>query len=509
MNAREIVLGTGIFVLFLMAPALAQEPAPKEEMEKSKIARYEKKSVSYFKTYYSVPMNNNEKNVIEPAIRKAVELGRFDYNQVLIEVDNINELAGLVAQYVDQVKVDRAKAQGREDYRFKDTLVTGTDLERIINSAYIYVPSVDKYRMERVTRDVHDKKTGKTVKKKYWVATVGASVAFYHIIPEYVDGALENVRLALLKTVEATTEMEKEITILRPDAKARWQAFEDAVNNQFIGVGRKLQIEVRRIPQFKLSAQVASSTWNSIEFEFGKQSDVSIDHGYKVYEEVEGKGKQYIGYVKVRKVGNEEESTMSRAQKIIEKSRIEAGTELQEYPQLLANVYVRTGVLPLKVENVPGLEDSSLGFGLVGGLEYNLGRFAGIPEFWANAEGQIGFGSEMFYYGADGGIVKKFYLRRLALRLGARIGWSRVTWDTSTLEIGPDEVLQDQIGVSGFGGLELILSPVVSLTSEIGYRVYSSRDEWEYEGTTYRMYDDEGEVSSSGLVMTFGILGMF
>ena len=512
MNAREIVLGTGIFVLFLMAPALAQEPAPKEEMEKSKIARYEKKSVSYFKTYYSVPMNNNEKNVIEPAIRKAVELGRFDYNQVLIEVDNINELAGLVAQYVDQIKVDRAKAQGREDYRFKDTLVTGADLERIINSAYIYVPSVDKFEMHRVTKDVHDKKTGKTEKKKYWVATVGASVTFYHIIPEYVEGQLDDVRLALLKTVEATTEMEKEITVLRPDPKAKWQAFEGAVNNQFVGVARKIQIEVRRIAQFKLSAQVASSTWNSIEFEFGKESDVSVDHGYKVFEEVEGKGKQYIGYVKVRKAGDESENEMSRAQKIIEKSKIEAGTELQEYPQLLVNAYFRTGALPLKFENiisVPEIEDSSLGFGLVGGLEYNLGRFVGFSEFWANVEGQIALGgNSLYYYGVEGGLVKKFYLRRLAFRLGARVGWSRLTWDLSDTWVG-SEAIQDQIGVSGVSGLELVLSPAAALTAELGYRVYASGAEWEYEGATVLTLGDEEDVSASGLVLTVGIIGMF
>jgi hypothetical protein len=502
----KTILSAVVALIFLaLGPALAQQGATKEESEKGKIGKYERKSISYFKTYYQVQMDQRHREVTEKGIRGAVELGRFDYNEIPIEVENINDLAQLIAKYVDQVKLDRAKAQGREDYRFKEKLVTGADLERIINSAYIYTPTVTKFQMERISKTVHDKLTGQTSTKNYWKATVGADVVFYHVVPQFVNGQIDSVQLSVLKTISQESTQDKEINILNPEEKAKWGAFDSAVNNPFLGLARQIQVELRKIEEFQLTAQVQSSGWNYIEFEFGRQSDVELDAGYKVYEEVQGKGKTYIGYTKVRRVGDEKAQppVSSRAQKIIQKDTIEAGTELKEYPQLLVNGYLRFGLFPF--ENVDA-GDSSFAYGPLLGLEYDVARFVGISELWLRAEGHLGIkpgdNSDIFYfYGGEAGIVKKFYLRRLGLEIGAKGGYSRMTWSSAS-----DDAYQNQYGLTGFGGLELIITTGLSLTGEAGYRIFTYSD-WMNEGAT--VTGPGYDVKTTGLIMNFGVMGMF
>jgi hypothetical protein len=499
----KIIAGMAVLLVSLsVSPLPAQQGATKEESEKGKIGKYERKSISYFKTYYQVQMDQRHQEVTEKGIRGAVELGRFDYNAIPIEVENINDLAQLIAKYVDQVKLDRAKAQGREDYRFKEKLVTGADLERIINSAYIYTPTVTKFKMERTSKTVHDSKTGQNTTKNYWNATVGADVTFYHVTPQYVNGQIDSVQLSVLKIISKEATQDKEITILNPEEKAKWGAFDSAVNNPFLGLARQLQVELRTIPEFQLTAQVQSSGWNSVEFEFGKQSDVELDAGYKVYEEVAGKGKTYIGYAKVRRVGDEKSQppVSSRAQKIISKEKIEAGTELKEYPQLLVNGYLRFGLLPIDQSDL-NADAGSMAYGPVAGLELDLARFIAISELWFSAEGYYAMASDASFYGAEGGLVKKFYLRRLALDLGVRGGWSRVT---RADEIN-DGYMQDQFGVTPYGGLELLLAPWLSVTGQVGFRLYTGGTEWEKEGDSRSL----SEVTTTGPAITFGINGMF
>ena len=503
MKFKSIASGAMILVLFSLGPVRAQEGATKEEAEKGKIGKYERKSISYFKTYYQVQMDQRHQEVTEKGIRGAVELGRFDYNAIPIEVENINDLAQLIAKYVDQVKLDRAKAQGREDYRFKEKLVTGADLERIINSAYIYTPTVTKFQMERLSKTVHDKMTGKTTTNNYWQATVGAEVVFYHVTPVYVNGQIDNVQLSVLKTISQESTQDKEINILNPEDKAKWGAFDSAVNNPFLGLARQIQVELRKITEFQLTAQVQSSGWNSIEFEFGKQSDVELDAGYKAYEEVAGQGQKYIGYAKVRRVGDEKAQPprSSRAQKIIQKDTIEAGTQLKEYPQLLVNGYLRFGLLPIDQSELEA-GAGSMAYGPIGGLELDLARFINVSELWFTAEGYIAVAGDAYFYGAEGGFVKKFYLRRLALDLGVRGGWSRLTLADGGSN---DGYMQNQYGITPYGGLELLLAPWLSITGQVGFRVYTHSDEWQYEGNS----SPGPKVTTMGPAITFGFSGMF
>jgi len=497
-----------------MGPVWAQQGGTKEELEKGKIGKYERKSISYFQTYYQVSMDRKHQEVIERGIRGAVEQGRFDYNAIPIDVDNINDLAQVIARYVDQVKLDRAKAQAREDYRFKEKLVTGADLERIINSAYIYIPILTKY------------KEGKIVT---WTGTclgvtVGAQVTFYHIKPLYVNGQLDDVQIAVLKTIVAESskcQSEAKVVVngkvIRGEPENRWNAFESAVNGPFTGLARKIQVTLRKIPEFQLAAQVQSSGSNSITFEFGRQSDVELDAGYKVYEEMASKGKNYIGYVKVRKVGDEKAKppVSSRAQKIIQKEKIEAGTEIKEYPQLLLNGYLRGGIMPIDQSQLAS-GASSIAPALLGGFEYDLARFIGISELWGNVEGHFAFGSKASNLGVEGGLVKKFYIRRLALDLGVRGGLDLIGRDPVQNESHDYSYYQDQFGLTGFGGLELLLTPWLSFTGQAGYRIYNHPDTWVMEKKEKENNDTENPgtingpvVNTSGPAITFGITGMF
>jgi len=268
-------------------------------------------------------------------------------------------------------------------------------------------------------------------------------------------------------------------------------------------LARQFQVELRKIPEFQLTAQVQSSGWNSLEFEFGKQSDVELDAGYKVYEEVQGKGKTYIGYAKVRKVGDEKAQppVSSRAQKIIQKDKIEAGTELHEYPQLLVNGYLRFGIFTL--EDVDSGTTSSA-YGPLVGVDYDVARFVEIPEVWLRVEGHLGVkpgdpGSFLFY-GGQGGIVKKFYLRRLGLEIGAMGGYSRMSYISTG-----GNAYQNQYGLTVFGGPELILAPWLAVNGEFGYRIFTYSD-WENEGEPVTGIDN---VRTKGLIMNFGLTGMF
>jgi len=483
--------------------------------------KYERKSISYVNlllvTNQALRITPKETNYILNEIKKKIELERFDYNPLPQSVVNklsraiqakgsvsLDELQNLIEQIVappivkmlEVVAEVRAKEFVSEAARAsfiatkaKEIGVTAEDIEKALNAAYIYVPALLNYKIFTKT----DKKGNKLL-----ICTIDAAIIWYHIVYG------KPPRIELLKVTKTHSE-----GVVDPTKKnLRWRhkrvtprefAYYSAVSN----AARNLQRQMRDLAPFKLGAPIIEVYRNAVSFELGTKEGVKLDWGFKVYEQVlNAQGKlveRYVGYVKVRKVGNNKKipPEFSRAQPIIG-SGFDKGMLVREFPRLGTDVLFRTLYMP--VSGKFGLEGSG-SFCVSLSCQYDLAPLFGIPIFsetWTNLElimgmslvKVTGWGDNQTsrFSGIELGLIKKFYFNRIALVFDGEIGFSVLSIENEDTD---DETSFGALGMSFIGGVELAVLPELNFGLRGGLRMY---------GTDI---DDYGrEVSFSG--PTFG-----
>jgi hypothetical protein len=111
------------------APAAVKSPAPKESLgalgKDESVATYERKSITYLNMLGRLNTDSDAYRIIERAVRGNVELPRFDYNDVSrFEALGPDEAAKLVKDYLDKVKLQRAKEGAEFEVRNKHFTIT-------------------------------------------------------------------------------------------------------------------------------------------------------------------------------------------------------------------------------------------------------------------------------------------------------------------------------------------------------------------------------------------------
>lgn len=476
-------------ILFVIAAAAAPAPAHAQEApaqvsgetgkaalapvgKDESVARYERKSITYLEMLDLAGADDDIYRAVEREVRGNVELPRFDYNDVSrFRSLTPAEAARLVKDYLDKTKLARAKEQADYDVRFKDYTITGEDLRRIANSAYLYQPALRSARAHKERYVIYQ--NGRPMVVQRWVARVDVRVTFYSV--DFEKGVAKEMAV-----IGASGSGSSTIGFLG-DGGSRDAAIREAAAS----AGLQLRKDVRGVEAFNLLTPIAAAGANSVSFGLTKKEGLELDQGFYVYEYLTTGGRERVGYVKVTRVGDGKTEADSDAQNIYVSNgfTFDEGQLLQEHPQLGIRVQPEFGIqrFSMHVGKDLGMEESSSGARAQFSVAYDIAERVGIPEVHAVADLHV-MASNFLEMGLEFGIDKRFYFRRLALTPGFRLGIMRNWWSFDPEAKGFDAVGNPQdvanlngqsLGVSPRLGVEVFLTPEWSLTGYAGYRLYT------------------------------------
>lgn len=473
------------------------------------VATYERKSITYLEMLNRAGADDDVYSAVEAAVRANVELPRFDYNDVSrFRTLTPEGAAKLVKEYLDKVKLERAREQAQEyDVRFKDFVITGEDLRRISGSAYLYQPSLNYARAYKERYIIYQ--NGRPIVVQRWVADVRVTVTFYSV--DFNSGTAKE-----MAQISASGSGSETIGGFSTGGGARASAIREAAGS----AGFQLSKEVRKVDAFNLLTPVSAAGLNSVSFGLSKKEGLKLDQGFYVYDYLSTGGRERVGYVKVTRVGDGQKVLDSDAQNITVSNGLsfEEGQLLQEHPQLGIKITPSGGIQRFKTKAPAGLEvgeDQMAGkFRL--DVSYDIAEKVNWPEVYATAGLHLSAGASYdLEYGLEVGLDKRFYLRRLVLTPGVRVGFLRDHWAFNTesalldsyddIRAEASNLVGSSLGVTPRFAAELFLNPEWSLTANVGYRFYTPQTVLSNPDTDNTFEIPGFEYNPSGLDATVGV----
>lgn len=451
----------------------------------------------------------------EASIRPMIEsnlapalLSLLDVNKELLSKQNLSESER------NTFLATKAQAAG----------LSASQLEAILNSGFFYVPFVQE--MDRSTirgeRDVKNDDGKVTGQIKYTDHTVRLKLGLLWY--KLNVGSGNATTISFVGMAQGWSDDDPiERTKRKDDGQeydAEWFAFTDAVNVSALNIAN----ETKKLEEFKLSGGVAEITMLGIKMSLGNREGVGLDDAYWVEEKEETASGEITtvqrGFVKVREVGDNKNdpSAYSYAQTITG-SGYSPGLIVREIPQLGTNSIVGFGRIPIVIS--PFLSNFGLpkhdfimlvtgetkdAYGPTAALQMSLANATGISELWFHlgaAAGYVSIPGKFFIQKFDQngtnsmdssnidanltgninlGFIKKFYFRRF----GFFVGTTAKLFLTYITAIGNDinqkeltyTLLNKQFGFDGRGGLELYLTPALSIGAGAEYALAARNNVW-------------------------------
>jgi len=370
------------------------------------------------------------------------------------------------------------------------------NLLSVLNSAYIYIPYLTSFS--------HKKEKGT------WNCTIKGGIIWFQILtPEGKNFDVEVVVQKETKAYMTADERDKKGRIKKykwfGDAKKRNKDDMKFSNKSFIQQLEQDMVELnaeefsyksavrqwaknilvlsKKIPVLRLQAMVQSSE-NSVPFDLGKKEGLLIDDKYLITEILEDKntGKMIVkryGWGYVNKVGDNSNQNsdhqiydFSTLHKITgpRASNLE-GMLILENPTQRIDFFVRPKMVGLELNDKPATAFAAeIGFHgylskrvSISQLFLTLGCTYGLIDNKEDIQDYYGNKVMFNYLAADMGIMKRFYLRRLALTVGANAGYLGVTDNTQ------GENALAAYKAAGDVGLEFSLLPNWLIGIDAGY----------------------------------------
>ncbi len=527
-------LSAAICVLALSANALAAETKEDKLSSDQTQQQYTRKSMTFVGSTFDRGVNipDHVLPALEAAMRKGIELKRFDYNAV--DVNKFGSMDGFIAalrEYVKKRAQDRAAAEAEMDTRFKEARVYASDIDRIMSSAYFYKFNWFVYRSKSMICP-SDAKTAARLGCAPGVAgiqaTVNAEVVFYKADlsgeggkgysvlrtlkdtpgkgftpydvqppakprpPQLPAGVSDAVRRDMRKKYEAVLanwrramdEYNRRMPELKRKAEAKAAVAAVAGGGGMFSAAslvNRLSQAMKRIPDFMLKTPVTAALSDGVEFMLGAREGLEIDDTYEVAEYDQAGKKSRIGWVKVRKVSKEAKGTgegsPSYAEKVKENRNFVGGESLFEYSMLKLDVGLH-GVFEFSLSDLVNEDEtgSAMYFGAGAYILYDLGPAVGWPDFWAGIEfdylavGETFNGDSVSLVHAMLGLKKRWYINSLVFSLGLRGGISYYSTD--------DQDQEDTTLIGGGGdlvlGVEYYIHPMFSVYLNVAGRFFTN-----------------------------------
>lgn len=510
MKARFLVLCVCVLACFLLSPILS----------KASEQKYVKKSITYLRMIFPYQVRKiSDKaaflagfdldSYLEKKIREAVEMPRFDYNPVNLSGDvDLKTLAKLVKNYVDEVKVERAKAEAKVDWRYKDLVVTAEDIRKIAESAYIYYPEIKRFSVDVVTLVIPEGKqrrvevhisVGMGLKVTYWRVDfdTGEPVKVAEIYAEH-DEMVKVGRADLISLPFPFSLLVPSIEF--PETPL--QAFIRCTEQTILWLARKIHKKTREIPDFKLFAPIESVSFRKAFAPLTKRDGAYIDSDFEVLEEIEVKRngevrteKKRVGWVRMDKLADGKEELLSSFK--IMSGSAEVGQVVVEYPLLGVGISPGTTYVPNK---------GAIAFYMLAHLSFAKTFSLNLPELYLFVGPEILISKDGGELNSSLGLSKKFYIGSIGIN--PKVSFVFTRFFTRVRDDGESYTgYGNSFGVKPAIGLEWFFSPRFSIFFIGGYRISSDIQAVRYEKnetTLYKsvQYSPSGSFISGGLEIT-------
>ncbi|HOO59960.1 MAG TPA: hypothetical protein PLF44_01015 [Candidatus Mcinerneyibacteriales bacterium] len=499
-----------VIAILLMAVLVAGIVSAKE------LETYERKSLFLFPVQFSADVDQalvtqERRDKIDTEIYDMVvkEFTRVDFFDVQAEQSFTAFLENADAYIRDNAR-DIASQRMDADGKFKEAMVTLDDLLKTLENSYTLVPYVDSIKEEVKTKTFEEGDKD-----------VDLPVSYKYVIYMHLDlySTSTGAKLRTIKVNNGSNLMGMLFSsvgdsLVNDDSRKTEDELEALKTRQFnaavSGLLTVLKKDMRALPEFKIKTVASTVTAGSIGFDMGKDTGIRMDQRYKAYTyDAEG-NRHMTAFAKIRKI----DANYSEAQVLI--GRSEEGDQIMEDPKLGLNIYAGMAFVPFKLAPINGgpalIEGQHAAF--LAGAEYNLASSLNISELYLTANARISAPSfedivpddwTMNVATIDVGLMKKFYLSRLAITAGLSGTYSSYSW-------APDdetwEYTAHSMGMTVRGGAEILITPEFTAFGQLTYDVLGNPTEIteEVSGDTFSMDDMWLEdFNAGGVGMAFGI----
>ena len=509
---------------------------------------YKRKSISrinriWLATPSAQQIPSDKANRLFAEVRKWVEMPRFDYNKLpenlLREFEQrtrtekdltVKSIATLLTETVAPKIIEilevnlelRAEEYETEEDRqkfistkAKELGITSEDLEKVMNSAFLYLPVLTDYS-RTFTTDKDTKKKTVTYKMK-------GGLVWFHLKVEGGKGTVEVLKdkagkkvVAFLETsTSSSADPDEEyslglglVSITAPGAKkvpGDTFAFEQTVNK----FAKNLEVLTSQLWPFILEHVVKEVDGGKVGFNLGKKEGLFTDQKFRVFEKYDKGGKtkeKNKGFFVIRDIrDNRKNPNVASYGKLIIRGA-EPGMQIREYPRVGVDLTPRLGAAMIKIlppdptaDEISGVngnlnippEEFTATLPLVDvALQWNLARFSKIPQLFVTGGGNIGMiptgditidlpshkdqdTRAGLYWGAYVGLMKKYYIRRIALFVEPRYEYQSFSFWRAVEEDDDEESLTYSNSISllsASAGLEFALRADLNIGITGGFR---------------------------------------
>jgi hypothetical protein len=473
--------------------------------------KYQRKSITSLGTVLVKPGLSPKTDMINNRLKYYIEVPRFDYNvlsaastsdfvakanQTDFSPASIGQalnqtVVARILQQVDAVAAERAKGNLKEEDlaraavdKLKLTGVTTDDVNKVLNSAYVYLPVVTKYE---------ETKSGDNVS----VAMEGY-ILWYQIAVR--NGKGEAVLLSqssLPQSGGATATISESYSL-----KNRKVGGEDYARIISADTWAKnLSVAMKRTADFKLSGEITNLDGMYATVSIGKKEGVQLDDGYEAVDFFDdGKGgsvSKPVGFFRATTVRDNRTSASERSQfQGLILNGVERGAILTEHPSLGLDLYIRPKYFNYSSLTTLGVfrEKITSAYGAELAIAYNLAKLTGVSQLFAeiNFAGAftsapalaVGIPSNTTLLPIFGSVylgpVKKFWFSRVGFHIGVMGGLDALILTNTTSNI-PDGNLESvtipAFGIRADAGLEFMISPDIIFAVNAGYKYGITPDE--------------------------------
>ncbi len=530
----------------------------------SSAALYERKSVSYLNalllTDSHIEIGRDELDFLLKEVESKLSLERYDYNPLpdtllreflrrahteepltLTEISSllgetiVPQIERLLQENLEQRAAGLVSSEAKTSWvaqKAKSLGITAVELEKILNSSYIYFPVLSRIKRKEQGR--------------LFSVELNGTVMWYRL---FLTG--EKPELRLMTNLERSA-MDAATGIGRADAEqsfrgrsmpGRKYAFYAAAEV----FARNMEVAARELPDFKLAGTVREVDKNSVAFDIGTKEGVGLDDKFFIKQMVEDGaafGEETVGLVQVTKVGfsgfsernlarmkfRGEEPAKREIQateaRIVTGTGYDEGMAVVEYPRLGLDVGIGLHGYTITFGATDTLrhlinkanDEISNGVGLKLSAHYNTAKWSGVSQLYLMLEaglGVVGIDAKDYwdnsvaaanYQTIAGGAVKKFNFRRVSIPIKMLVGMQAVDlegwWSVFENRDGERliKVRNSAIGLIAGSGVEVLLTPAASLQLGVEYRLFSRSDRWDViVGDDFRLPERGPWVETSGI----------
>lgn len=497
LSTRCLLAGILAFSLLPTIGALAQTSG-----NDGQIQHYQRKYISFF-----YPQDYPLNQALAQSFQR--DFPRFDYHLADTNLNmSFKEFIQQTRAYQQQSAGDIAAGREIADPRFGDKVVSWSDTQQIIKSAYVFVPiwsmsdltvsnpypkdtenplsddwlfdvnNVVSLNMEvwnlaetvpSLSERVQDS-WNLNREDVYRVPAAEIITVIERLFPNRLPGAdgsppptLESLlgripRDRLMTELRKNRQIDRNLMLIEDQNPINYM-MRTAVGS--VGYGSIIE-SVRNMDEFLIRAEVSKADMKNDRVEVslgeGESPDslgLTLDASYKIFEYHEGNSPREVGYVKIRELGLDGLVT----QPIIVGRDFELGDQLVEYPKAGFGVNLRGGAHYLLS---PGVVPGSVS-GLAGGggldIDGNISSWFGLSELYLGLGGFYSWGNVGVY---EIYLQKKWFMRQLIIALALRGGFA----------LGPNPAQEMAWGATGLLGLHWQATPDFAYGVDAGWREY-------------------------------------